>query len=181
MADDLAAVLTAADRRGRAVLVGASLGAPILHLFARAHPGRVAGVVLVDAAVGENLRPAQIRVIKTMFAVYSAESRIGLHTLRRERMGPLTAALPAADQALLMRDLCDRRTVLMGAREARELTQPPSLQRLLTDLPEVPRASDRFRDQAGLLPGNEVPAAGGAQPLPQPAASPPRRPWRAMS
>lgn len=125
MADDLAAVLTAAEHRGPAVLVGASLGAPILHLFARAHPGRVAGVVLVDAADDENLRPPQIRVIKTMFAVYSAESRIGLHTLRRARMGPVTAALPAADKALLMRDLCDRRTVLMGAREARELTQPP--------------------------------------------------------
>jgi hypothetical protein len=37
-----------------------------------------------------------------------------------------------------MRDLCARRTVQMGAREARELTQPPSLQRLLTDMPEVP-------------------------------------------
>jgi hypothetical protein len=35
-------------------------------------------------------------------------------------------------------DLCARRTVLMRGREARELTQLPSLQRLLDDLPEVP-------------------------------------------
>lgn len=132
-------MLAAADQGGPAVLVGASLGAPILHLFARAHPGRVAGVVLVDAAVGENLRAPQIRVIKTMFAVYSALSRVGLHTpLRRARMRPVTAGLPADDQALLMRELCAKRTVLMGAREARELTQLPSLQRLVNDLPEVP-------------------------------------------
>jgi pimeloyl-ACP methyl ester carboxylesterase len=118
MADDLAAVLAAAGLGGPAVLVGASLGAPILQLFARAHPRRVAGVVLVDAAVGEVLRVPQIRVIKTMFAVYSALSYVGLHTpLRRTRMRPVTAALPAADQALLMRDLCARRTVQMGARE----------------------------------------------------------------
>ena len=77
MADDLAAVLAAAGLGGPAVLVGASLGAPILQLFARAHPRRVAGVVLVDAAVGEVLRVPQIRVIKTMFAVYSALSHVG--------------------------------------------------------------------------------------------------------
>ena len=35
----------------------------ILHLFARAHPGRVAGVVLVDAAVGDIVRAAQWIVV----------------------------------------------------------------------------------------------------------------------
>jgi pimeloyl-ACP methyl ester carboxylesterase len=149
MADDLASVLTAAGLDAPAVLVGASLGAPILHLFAKAHPGLVAGVVLVDPAVGEVLRAPQIRVIKTMLAVSSALSPVGLHTpLRRMRMRPVTAALPAAHQALLLRDLCAKRTVQMGAREARELTQPPSLQQLLTDLPDVPVAA-LVGEQAG--------------------------------
>jgi pimeloyl-ACP methyl ester carboxylesterase len=139
MADDLAAVLDAADQRAPVVLVGASLGAAILHLFARAHPGRVAGVVLVDAAVGDIVRAPQIRVIKTMFALYSALSRVGLHTpLRRARLRSIKAALPIADQAQLMRDFCAKRTVQMGAQEARELTQFPSLRQLVIDLPEVP-------------------------------------------
>ena len=139
MADDLAAVLDAADQDAPAVLVGASLGALILHLFARAHPGRVAGVVLVDAAVGDILRAPQIRVIKTMFTVYSALSRVGLHRpLRRARLRPVTAALPVADQAQLMRDFCAKRTVQMGAQEARELTELPSLRQLLVGLPDVP-------------------------------------------
>jgi pimeloyl-ACP methyl ester carboxylesterase len=43
MADDLAAVLAAAGLGGSAVLVGASLGAPILQLFARAIPGEWPG------------------------------------------------------------------------------------------------------------------------------------------
>ena len=139
MADDLAAVLDAADEGAPLVLVGASLGAPILHLFARARLGRVAGVVMVDAAVGDILRAPQIRVIKTMFRVFSALSRVGLHTpLRRARLRPVTAALPVADQAQLMWDFCAKRTVQMGAQEARELTQLPSLRRLMIDLSEVP-------------------------------------------
>jgi pimeloyl-ACP methyl ester carboxylesterase len=139
MADDLAGVLDAADQHASAILVGASLGAPILHQFARAHPGRVAGVVLVDAAAGDILRAPQIRMIKTMFAVYSALSRLGVQApLRRARLRTAMAALPVDDQAQLMRDLCAKRTVQMGAQEARELTQLPSLRQLMTDLSEVP-------------------------------------------
>lgn len=139
MADDLAAVLNAANQGTPAIFVGASLGAPILDLFATAHPGRVAGVALVDAAVGDTLRRPQIRVIKTMFTVYSALSRVGLHAvLRRAMLRPVTATLPAADQAQLIRDCCAKRTLHMGAQEARELTELPSLPKLMIDLSEVP-------------------------------------------
>jgi pimeloyl-ACP methyl ester carboxylesterase len=140
LAADLAAVLDAVEPNRPAVMVGSSLGAPILHLFAHAHPDRVAGLVLVDAAVGEILQQRQIRVIRTMLGVLAALSHVGLHRpLRRAMMRPVIVAMPPADRALLMRDLCAKRTVRMGAREAREsLSWMPTLEQLLAGLPAVP-------------------------------------------
>lgn len=48
MADDLHALVTAADIPGPYVLVGHSLGGLIVHLFAQQHPQDTAGVVFVD-------------------------------------------------------------------------------------------------------------------------------------
>jgi pimeloyl-ACP methyl ester carboxylesterase len=50
---DLAALLTAAGEAGPMVLVGHSMGGLFVRLFARRHPQRVLGVVLVDAVTPE--------------------------------------------------------------------------------------------------------------------------------
>jgi pimeloyl-ACP methyl ester carboxylesterase len=48
-AEDLNALLSAAEEPGPYVLVGHSFGGPIIRLYASAHPADVAGLVLVDA------------------------------------------------------------------------------------------------------------------------------------
>ena len=53
-ADDLDLLLRASGEPGPYVLVGHSLGGPIVRLYAAAHPTEVAGLVLVDA-LSENL------------------------------------------------------------------------------------------------------------------------------
>ncbi|KQN36418.1 hypothetical protein ASG37_12410 [Sphingomonas sp. Leaf407] len=52
---DLAALLSAARLRGPYVMVGQSLGGAIVGLYAQRHPGKVAGLVLVDPAVGRQV------------------------------------------------------------------------------------------------------------------------------
>jgi pimeloyl-ACP methyl ester carboxylesterase len=62
-AADLRALLQASGERGPFVLVGHSLGGPIVELFASAYPKQVAGLVLVDALsedLNEGLTPAQL-------------------------------------------------------------------------------------------------------------------------
>ncbi len=62
-AADLRALLRASGERGPFVLVGHSLGGPIVELFASAHPKQVAGLVLVDALsenLGDGLTPEQL-------------------------------------------------------------------------------------------------------------------------
>ncbi len=52
---DFSALVTAAGLRGPYVMVGQSLGGPIVGLFAQRHPGKVAGMVLIDPAVGNQV------------------------------------------------------------------------------------------------------------------------------
>jgi pimeloyl-ACP methyl ester carboxylesterase len=62
-AADLDALLKASHQRGPYVLVGHSLGGPIVELYASAHPEKVAGLVLVDALsedLGDGLTPEQL-------------------------------------------------------------------------------------------------------------------------
>jgi pimeloyl-ACP methyl ester carboxylesterase len=62
-ATDLDRLLTASGEPGPYVLVGHSLGGPIVRLYASAHPADVAGLVLVDALsedLGDGLTPAQV-------------------------------------------------------------------------------------------------------------------------
>jgi pimeloyl-ACP methyl ester carboxylesterase len=62
-AADLDALLKASGERGPYVLVGHSLGGPIVELYASAHPKQVAGLVLVDALsedLGDGLTPEQL-------------------------------------------------------------------------------------------------------------------------
>lgn len=53
IAADLNALLAAAHVPGPYVLVGQSLGGPIVGVFAQQHPDKVAGLVFVDPSVGD--------------------------------------------------------------------------------------------------------------------------------
>ena len=53
-------------------------------------------------------------------------------------MRPITAGMPAADRELLVRDLSAKRTVRTAVREARAITEVPTLGQILTGLPEIP-------------------------------------------
>lgn len=62
-ASDLDLLLSASGDQGPFVLVGHSLGGPIVRLYAAAHPTEVAGLVFVDALsedLGERLTPDQV-------------------------------------------------------------------------------------------------------------------------
>lgn len=139
LAGDLAAILEMVEPNSSPVVVGSSMGASILHVFAEAHPERVAGLVLVDAAVGDVLRDRQLRVVRTMFAILATLSRVGLHKpLRRAMVRAATAGMPTADRELLLRDLTAKRTLRAAAREARQLSQVPTLAQILAGLPDIP-------------------------------------------
>jgi pimeloyl-ACP methyl ester carboxylesterase len=61
---DLHRLLTAAGERGPYVLVGHSLGGPIVRIYAGEHPNNVAGLVFDDALsedLGDGLTPAQLQ------------------------------------------------------------------------------------------------------------------------
>lgn len=68
-ATDLNALLKASGERGPYVLVGHSLGGPIVELYASAYPKKVAGLVLVDALsedLGDGLTPQQLADFQTL-------------------------------------------------------------------------------------------------------------------
>jgi pimeloyl-ACP methyl ester carboxylesterase len=139
---DLDGVLQQASPNDQIVLVGASLGGPILRSFIQAHPGRAAGLVFIDAAVAEATPQWQVRRLRRGFTLVAALSRVGLHKpLMRVLMKPATdAAIPAEDRTVLVRDFCSARTLRAAAREAAEIDlSAPSLERLQAGgLPDVP-------------------------------------------
>ncbi|GHF32500.1 hypothetical protein GCM10010218_11930 [Streptomyces mashuensis] len=67
-ADRIAGVLDALGLDGPATVVGHSLAAFHAEAFARLHPERTAGVVLVDGSVEEDVRPLPARELRTAAA-----------------------------------------------------------------------------------------------------------------
>lgn len=67
-ADRIAGVLDALGLYGPATVVGHSLAGFHAEAFARLHPERTAGLVLVDGSVEENPRPAPARELRTAAA-----------------------------------------------------------------------------------------------------------------
>lgn len=84
--DDLACLLDAAEITGPVVLVGHSFGGPLITLFAKSHPGRVAGFVYADAPDLEHIFGPQYQVLTRrlhlpMMRAMIWVSRLGLLSL----------------------------------------------------------------------------------------------------
>ena len=137
---DLATVLDRVQPDSAVVLVGSSLGGPIIRMFAVTHPQRVAGLVFVDAGVAEGIPAWHMRRLRSSLA--AALSRIGLHErLITAVMKPaIDPPMPAAARSVLIRDLTSARNLRMAARETREVDlSVATLTRLQqAGLPDVP-------------------------------------------
>lgn len=90
-ADRLAHLLDALGHFGPATVVGHSLAGFHAEAFARLHPARCAGLVLVDASIEENPRPRLPRAVRTAWAggLADALSAAGL----ARALGPATRRL----------------------------------------------------------------------------------------
>lgn len=90
-ADDLAAIL-AHERIPRALLAGHCLGANIAATFAIRHPGRAAGVVLIEPMLREALTGSLARlrpfvpVLKVLIAAIRIANRLGIYRRHLEQL-----------------------------------------------------------------------------------------------
>lgn len=180
-ADDVAAVLDALGEE-RAVLCGHSMGGYVAFEFARRHPDRLAGLVLVDTRAGADSeegrrgRDAAIQLVREkgagpiaeqmlpkLFAPGGAERRPEAaaqveKVMRRTPVAGIAGALAA------MRDRADSRTllpmldvpalVLVGAEDG--LTPPAEAEAMVAALP---KAVLRIIPEAGHLAPVEQPEA----------------------
>jgi pimeloyl-ACP methyl ester carboxylesterase len=98
--DDLHAALATAGLQGPYVLVGHSLGAVYVRLFAAAHPDEVAGLVLIDPVHEDQLERlppeslAQLDRAQRQLALAPTLARLGVFRLFDPQQA-ITAALPA--------------------------------------------------------------------------------------
>jgi pimeloyl-ACP methyl ester carboxylesterase len=141
LAADLAAVVERIEPSSPVVLVGSSLGGPIIRLFAVTRPSRVAGLVFVDGAVADATPDWHMRRLRRGFALAAALSRTGLHKpLIMAAMKPaIPCPVPPEARAVLIRDFTPR-NLRMAAREAREVGLSVSALRSIEakKLPDVP-------------------------------------------
>lgn len=140
--DDLAALLDALDERDPVVLVGHSWGGPVLRLFADRFPGRVAGLVFVDATLVEAMPERSARLAARSFAVLALVARLGGSRLLVKVTVPhgLSPEISPADADLLWRDYACAQAMQAGRREAVHiLAALPTLRRLQdAGTPDVP-------------------------------------------
>ncbi|MFC7920200.1 alpha/beta fold hydrolase [Streptomyces cinereoruber] len=107
-ADRIAAVLDALGHRGPAVVVGHSIAGFHAEAFARLHPDRTAGLVLVDSSVEEDPRPARTtapaRALGAVLAAAGLPAALG-PTVRdlAVRSGTVRRGAPGPDPALVRR------------------------------------------------------------------------------
>jgi pimeloyl-ACP methyl ester carboxylesterase len=101
-AADLDRLLAASDEPGPYVLVGHSLGGPIVRLYAAAHPAEVAGLVLEDALsedLGDGLTPAQVDAFEKLNDPVSQGRPAGSEqTFYTASVVPLLRAAPPSPQ-----------------------------------------------------------------------------------
>jgi pimeloyl-ACP methyl ester carboxylesterase len=146
MADDLRDTLEAAGERGPVVLVAHSWGGPIARVFARRHPERMAGVVLVDASLAAfTATRRQAFLGELSFRITSLLLRLGaVNTVVRMALphGP-SAAFSDADMAVLTRDYASIGAMRTGVQEVRQLMVDRALLEELQDagFPDIPVVS----------------------------------------
>lgn len=141
MAEELATLLTRANIAGPYVLVGHSLGGPIIRQFAVAHPEEVVGMVLVDSAhekqfayIPEPIRASQSSAMRPL-RLMKAAAGAGLLALRPSILAlPLPGDTAPTAQALVASGSKHLATMLDETVAAGEST---SLVHMLGDIPLV--------------------------------------------
>ena len=142
MSDDLAAMLDACDETKPVVLVGHSLGGPILRAFAARQPHRVAGLCLVDATVAEAMNPRVARAtVAVVYGLLDVLAKVGLSGGLAKLVVPtLPGEISPEDQQVMLREATAARSRKALRQEARQLTRMQAELRTLQDagLPDAP-------------------------------------------
>lgn len=124
MADDLRDLLDAVGETRPVVLVAHSWGGAIVRLFARRHPERVGGIVLVDATPSLALERGQARLGILSFRLTSLLLRLGALSVVKRMVLPhgASAQLSEEDMTIMWRDYATVRAMHTGVREAKQFT-----------------------------------------------------------
>jgi len=142
MVDDLTGLLDGIGESKPVVLVAHSWGGPIIRLFAQRHPGRVAGMVFVDATLAEAMSARNARIIGTSFAVGSLLVRLRGpdHVMRMTLPHGASPEISADDLQVMQRDYACSRAMRAGRSEARHIVAAlPTMRQLQTEgTPDVP-------------------------------------------
>jgi pimeloyl-ACP methyl ester carboxylesterase len=140
--DDLTDLLDAAGETSPVILVGHSWGGPIIRLFADRWPGRVAGLVFVDASVVEGMPERNARLLRGVFPAMALLARAGGKGLILKLSLPhgYSPEISGTDMGIMTRDYACAQAMRAAAREAAQIIAAlPTLRRLqATGTPDVP-------------------------------------------